>query len=99
MLHCNEMNCIRFAICTSNLKTSKRRVNKMNNKIKPLDPLVVSFKELNTKMLPLAGGKGGTLARLYQKGFRVPDGFVILPEAFVENELNENINWLPTLKI
>jgi pyruvate,water dikinase len=87
MLHCNEMNCIRFAICTSYLKRHKRRVNKMNNKIKPLNPLVFSFKELDMKMLSLAGGKGGTLARLSQKGFRVPDGFVILPDAFVENEL------------
>jgi phosphohistidine swiveling domain-containing protein len=29
-----------------------------------------------------SGGKGGTLARLHQAGFPVPDGFVILPPAF-----------------
>jgi phosphohistidine swiveling domain-containing protein len=29
-----------------------------------------------------AGGKGGSLARLYQAGYPVPDGFVILPAAF-----------------
>jgi phosphohistidine swiveling domain-containing protein len=29
-----------------------------------------------------AGGKGGTLARLHQAGYPVPEGFVVLPEAF-----------------
>jgi pyruvate,water dikinase len=29
-----------------------------------------------------AGGKGGTLAHLIQAGYPVPDGFVILPQAF-----------------
>ena len=36
---------------------------------------------------PLAGGKGGTLARLYQAGYPVPDGFVVLPSAFAGDEL------------
>jgi phosphohistidine swiveling domain-containing protein len=36
---------------------------------------------------PMAGGKGGTLARLYQAGYPVPDGFVILPAAFAGEEL------------
>lgn len=35
----------------------------------------------------LAGGKGGTLARLRQAGYPVPDGFVLLPSAFVGDEL------------
>jgi phosphohistidine swiveling domain-containing protein len=34
-----------------------------------------------------AGGKGSTLARLAQSGYPVPAGFVILPAAFVEDEL------------
>jgi phosphohistidine swiveling domain-containing protein len=34
-----------------------------------------------------AGGKGGTIARLYQKGFPVPGGFLILPSAFDGDEL------------
>jgi pyruvate,water dikinase len=36
---------------------------------------------------PSAGGKGGTLARIYQAGFPVPDGFVVLPAAFDGDKL------------
>jgi phosphohistidine swiveling domain-containing protein len=46
-----------------------------------------SFRELSEVEQPNAGGKGGTLARLYQAGYPVPDGFVILPMAFVDDEL------------
>jgi phosphohistidine swiveling domain-containing protein len=49
--------------------------------------MVRTFDELETEQLPLAGGKGGTLARLYQAGYPVPDGFVILPDAFAGDEL------------
>ncbi|BBA33909.1 pyruvate phosphate dikinase PEP/pyruvate-binding [Methylocaldum marinum] len=35
----------------------------------------------------LAGGKGRMLAKLYQAGFPVPDGFIILSTAFDENGL------------
>ena len=45
------------------------------------------FTELTTDELPSAGGKGGSLARLSQAGYPVPDGFVILPIAFVDDEL------------
>ena len=48
---------------------------------------VRSFSELTLAEQPSAGGKGGTLARLYQAGYPVPDGFVILPTAFVDDEL------------
>jgi phosphohistidine swiveling domain-containing protein len=48
---------------------------------------VRSFDELATEEWVLAGGKGGTLARLYQAGHPVPDGFVILPNAFDHDEL------------
>jgi pyruvate,water dikinase len=46
-----------------------------------------SFSELTADELSSAGGKGGSLARLYQAGYPVPDGFVILPAAFVADEL------------
>ncbi|MBN1937717.1 MAG: hypothetical protein JW934_23870 [Anaerolineae bacterium] len=49
--------------------------------------MISSFKELTKKQEQLAGGKGRTLARLYQAGYRVPDGFIILPTAFVSDEL------------
>jgi phosphoenolpyruvate synthase/pyruvate phosphate dikinase len=48
---------------------------------------VRSFGELPAGQQPSAGGKGGVLARLYQAGYPVPDGFVILPGAFVDDEL------------
>jgi phosphohistidine swiveling domain-containing protein len=49
--------------------------------------MVRSFSELTTEQQTLAGGKGGTLARLFQAGYPVPDGFVILPTAFAGDEL------------
>jgi phosphoenolpyruvate synthase/pyruvate phosphate dikinase len=49
--------------------------------------MVRTFQELATDELSSAGGKGGALARLVQAGFPVPDGFVILPGAFVDDEL------------
>lgn len=48
---------------------------------------VRSFKVLTAEQHSLAGGKGGTLARLYQAGYPVPDGFVILPMAFEGDQL------------
>jgi phosphohistidine swiveling domain-containing protein len=48
---------------------------------------VVSFKEMTTVQMSLAGGKGSTLARLHQAGYPVPRGFVILPTAFTDDEL------------
>jgi phosphoenolpyruvate synthase/pyruvate phosphate dikinase len=43
---------------------------------------VRSFAELTAEQVALAGGKGGTPARLYRAGYPVPDGFVIPPVAF-----------------
>ena len=43
---------------------------------------VKTFEEIAAGERPAAGGKGGALARMYQAGFPVPDGFVILPAAF-----------------
>jgi rifampicin phosphotransferase len=51
--------------------------------------MISSFKNLTKEQEPLAGGKGRTLARLYQKGYRVPDGFIILPAAFAGDELTQ----------
>ncbi len=52
-----------------------------------MDNMVRSFRELTAEQKVSAGGKGGTLAQLYQAGYPVPDGFVILPAAFVGDEL------------
>ena len=48
---------------------------------------VLSFDELVSGEDWNAGGKGRTLATLYRQGYPVPDGFVILPPAFVDEEL------------
>lgn len=49
--------------------------------------LVCFFSELRTEHQRFAGGKGGTLAYLYQKGYPVPNGFIIMPTAFDNDEL------------
>lgn len=51
--------------------------------------MVKSFKELNNDLQKLAGGKGSMLARMFQGGYPVPEGFVILPSAFQKEKLNE----------
>jgi len=43
---------------------------------------VKTFLEISPQEQTLAGGKGGTLAQLFQAGYPVPDGFVIMPSAF-----------------
>lgn len=48
---------------------------------------VLAFSEINFEKIASAGGKGGTLALTFQAGFPVPDGFVIFPSAFLEDEL------------
>ena len=49
--------------------------------------MIGSFTKLAKEQEPFAGGKGRTLSRLYQAGYRVPDGFIILPAAFVGDQL------------
>jgi phosphoenolpyruvate synthase/pyruvate phosphate dikinase len=49
--------------------------------------MIRTFDQLLPEEQSLAGGKGGTLARLYQAGYPVPDGFVILPGAFADDEI------------
>jgi phosphohistidine swiveling domain-containing protein len=48
---------------------------------------IQTFGELTADRQTLAGGKGGTLARLFQAGYPVPDGFVILPTASAGDRL------------
>ncbi|MHA2224686.1 MAG: PEP/pyruvate-binding domain-containing protein [Candidatus Hodarchaeales archaeon] len=50
-------------------------------------PLIITFDEKTAVNLEIAGGKGGTLARLFQAGFSVPYGFIIAPTAFDGDEL------------
>lgn len=47
-----------------------------------MSELVKEFSTLAPDDWPQAGGKGSTLARLFQSGYRVPAGFVILATAF-----------------
>ncbi|SPF46525.1 PEP-utilizing enzyme, mobile domain protein [Candidatus Desulfosporosinus infrequens] len=56
--------------------------------------LVCLFKELRLEQTHLAGGKAGTLAHLFQKGYPVPDGFIIMPMAFDKDELIPEV-WAP----
>jgi rifampicin phosphotransferase len=48
---------------------------------------VYTFEELPSNIQPLAGGKGGALAKLFQAGYPVPAGFVIFASAFSEDRL------------
>jgi len=52
-----------------------------------MESMVRSLNKLSAEQRRLAGGKAGTLARLSQAGYPVPDGFVILPTAFAADEL------------
>lgn len=49
---------------------------------------VLSFGELEPEQRSSAGGKGGTLSRLFREGYPVPDGFVILSTAYDEDEIS-----------
>jgi pyruvate,water dikinase len=51
------------------------------------------FAELKSDLQSRAGGKAGTLAQLYQRGYPVPNGFIILPEEF-ENDGIKPEAWL-----
>jgi phosphohistidine swiveling domain-containing protein len=64
----------------SSSKTGARKDQHMMDTALPFD-------ELPAEGQTSAGGKGSTLARLYQAGYPVPDGLVILPSAFNDDEL------------
>jgi pyruvate,water dikinase len=51
--------------------------------------MLSSFNRLTKEQGLVAGGKGRILARLHQAGYRVPDGFILLPAAFVGDDLCE----------
>lgn len=55
--------------------------------VPPLTTSIKTFGELTAEQQAQAGGKGGSLAKMYQAGFPVPDGFVILPTAFTGDAL------------
>ena len=52
-----------------------------------MNKMVISFTDLLESDRTTAGGKGGTLSRLYQSGIPVPDGFIIMPSAFDQEDL------------
>jgi pyruvate,water dikinase len=55
-----------------------------------MNKMIISFAELKEEDQESAGGKGGTLSRLYQSGYAVPDGFIILPAAFDDDKLKSD---------
>ncbi|MGC7870154.1 PEP/pyruvate-binding domain-containing protein [Desulfosporosinus sp. SYSU MS00001] len=46
-----------------------------------------SFSDITNEALGFAGGKGGSLCRMYNAGIAIPNGFVILSTAFENNGL------------
>lgn len=49
--------------------------------------LAQAFSEVDPEDQYSAGGKGGVLARLFKKGYPVPDGFIVLPDSFEDDAL------------
>lgn len=47
-----------------------------------MEKYVIRFKDLTPERQTFAGGKGSMLAKMFQRGYPVPDGFVIFPTAF-----------------
>ena len=67
---------------------SVTRVKSKNRKEQDrMSDMIKSFNELTAEQQSRAGGKGGVLARLYQAGYPVPNGFVSLPSAFAGDAL------------
>lgn len=54
---------------------------------------VKSFQELTPELYELAGGKGAMLSRMYQDGYPVPPGLVVLPSAFMDGEKLKDEAW------
>ncbi|WP_019914749.1 PEP/pyruvate-binding domain-containing protein [Paenibacillus sp. HW567] len=52
---------------------------------------VAGFKEVTPQLQALAGGKGAMLSILYQKGYPVPEGFVVFPAALESGALQEGV--------
>ncbi|HYE82058.1 MAG TPA: PEP/pyruvate-binding domain-containing protein [Clostridia bacterium] len=51
--------------------------------------MIRHFNDLTPELQSSAGGKGGMLARMYQSGYPVPEGFVVLPSAFQGEKLDK----------
>jgi pyruvate,water dikinase len=54
---------------------------------------VKSFSALTPEFQPFAGGKGKMLGQMFQKGYPVPDGFVILSTATTSREELDKDTW------
>lgn len=54
-----------------------------------MENLIKNFKDLTPELQVYAGGKGSMLAKMYQTGYPIPDGFIILSCAFEDEKLNE----------
>ncbi len=50
---------------------------------------VLSFAQITPEFLNMAGGKGSSLARMFQRGYPVPTGFIVLPQAFEDGKLDD----------
>jgi phosphohistidine swiveling domain-containing protein len=61
-------------------------------KEKRMTDLVRSFEQISSEEKPSAGGKGGTLSGLFQAGYPVPEGFVVLPAAF-DGDVLTPVGW------
>lgn len=57
--------------------------------------LVANFKELTPELQLYAGGKGSMLAKMFQSGYPVPEGFVLLTSAFENGTLSPDA-WVMT---
>lgn len=51
--------------------------------------MIKGFKELSSDLQTFAGGKGAMLSRMFQEGYPVPEGFVVLPSAFQGEKLDD----------
>ena len=49
--------------------------------------MIIPFEQFNNDGETAVGGKGRTLAQLYQQGYPVPNGFIIPADAFVNDQL------------
>lgn len=54
-----------------------------------MSDMIKGFKEITPEFQALSGGKGGMLSRMFQDGYPIPDGFVVLPSAFQKEKLND----------
>ena len=51
--------------------------------------MIKRFQDITQQLRAQAGSKGGMLAKLYRSNYPVPDGFVVMPTAFVSNTLTD----------